>query len=156
VSGGCRPRARPEGVLPPLHAVAGCTTPGRRLCRGPGAPCCRIRGLARRLGNFGGHRHVLGNRPQAASQFPGTRDHALVSVVAAGPQAAMACTPSPVGLPTEGLACLRERCQPAWPGATDGGGGAIRPGPVDEGPPSRGVAGWDAGARPTPRTTGIV
>jgi hypothetical protein len=33
VSVGSRPRSRPAGFLPPLHATAGCTTPGLRLRR---------------------------------------------------------------------------------------------------------------------------
>jgi hypothetical protein len=33
---GCLPRSRHEGVLQPLHASEGDTTPGRRLCRGTG------------------------------------------------------------------------------------------------------------------------
>jgi len=30
---GCLPRSRHEGFLPPLNAIAGCPTPGLRLCR---------------------------------------------------------------------------------------------------------------------------
>jgi hypothetical protein len=34
---GCRPGSRSEGLLPPLHAVEGSTTPGRRLVQYPWA-----------------------------------------------------------------------------------------------------------------------
>ena len=45
---GGRPRARHAGVLQPLHAIAGDTTPGRRLGRCPGkAPCQRMAQVAR-------------------------------------------------------------------------------------------------------------
>jgi hypothetical protein len=43
---GCLPRSRPEGFLPPLNAVEGCTTPGPRLCRWTSNPeGKRLRGL---------------------------------------------------------------------------------------------------------------
>ncbi len=43
-SGGCRPRSRHAGVLPPLHAVAGGTTPRRRRGRSPWQTGCAVHG----------------------------------------------------------------------------------------------------------------
>jgi hypothetical protein len=40
---GCLPRSRHEGVLQPLHAIEGSTTPGLRLVRGTAQTLCALR-----------------------------------------------------------------------------------------------------------------
>ena len=49
------------------------------------------------------YRHLFGNDPPKACQFPGHGDHHLVGVCAAGQQASKACAQPSLRLPTEVL-----------------------------------------------------
>jgi hypothetical protein len=79
---GCLPRSRHEDACRSLNAVEGCTTPGLRLFR------CTVEnflscGLNDNLSiGHRGHRHLLGNSPHKAREFPGNGHDHLVRVFA--------------------------------------------------------------------------
>jgi hypothetical protein len=92
------------------------------------------------------HRHLLGNGPQKAHQFPGNGDDHLVGVFAAGQQASKAFAQAHVCLPTEVLNRRGELLQPELYVATDVGGIPVGPGAFDQGAAGMGVPG--CGDRP--------
>jgi hypothetical protein len=100
----------------------------------------------------GGHGALLGHGPQAPPQCTGAGDDHVVGMVPAGPQASVALTPPPLGVPTEGLDAFGGLFTPPLAGSPAVGGVASGPGPFDPGPPGRGMAGLRHGPLPAPRT----
>ena len=92
------------------------------------------------------HRHLFGNGPQKAHQFPGHGDDHLVGVFAAGQQASKAFAQAHLRLPTDVLNRLGELLSPELYVATDVGGIPVGPSAFDQGESGMGVPG--CGDRP--------
>src|SRR5262245_53591109 len=96
------PRSRHAEVCQPLHAVEGCTTPGRRLCRCPDTAACDRLPDCPRSGSLASAAPP-GHGPHTRTQCPRDSDDALGGVCAAGPPLPSAFASASLGLPTASL-----------------------------------------------------
>jgi hypothetical protein len=154
-SGGCRPRSRPEGFWPPLHAVAGDTTPGRRLCRWTVEPFDSGRARASRPVALGCDGNLWGHGPQALHQCTGHGHDHLLGMGASGHESPVPCTSLHLGLPTALWERVRALVPAPWQRSTPRGRMAVGPGPVNEGATGRGRARLGQGPLATPLSGGL-
>jgi hypothetical protein len=128
--------------LAPLHAVEGCTTPGRRLCPW-GCRAVAPRQDAWDVLTY--HGDLLGHGPHTGHQCSGQSHHDLGGVFASGHALAVAVTQPDWRLPADVL----ERCgllfEPQWSRPTDCGGVSRGPGAFDPRPTGRGMTGCGEG-----------
>jgi hypothetical protein len=135
-------------MFPPLHAVEGCTPPGRRLFREPLADgvASRLRNAVavglqpRRVRGLHCDGHLPGEGPHAGHPCPSDGAHPRMDVCASGAQLAVAGAQPSWRLPTAILQRVRPHCESPRELAAHRGRLAVRLGPGDEGPPGRGVA----------------
>ena len=147
----------------PLHAVEGCTQPGRRLCRetmdhGGASRLSHERASGRSLSRvrcLSGDGDLPGDGPHEGHPCPRAGDHPLMGVCAPGAQRAVACAQPSVGRPTDLLHRVGPRCESPRERAAHLGRIAGGPGPVDQCPPGRGVARLGDPALATSVSTGL-
>jgi hypothetical protein len=104
---------------------------------------------------LGGHRHLLGHRPQKAREFPGNGHDHLVRVFATRDEASIALTKPDLGCPADVLDDLRWLFEPPLQVAADLRRIALRPGPFDQGVSGMGVASFRERPLPASLTAGI-
>ena len=102
----------------------------------------------------GGHRHLLGHRPQKAREVPGHGHDHRHRVCATRDDASRALTPPDVGCPAAVLEDVRGLFEPPWQVAADLRRIARGPGPCDQGASGLGVASVSARPLPASRTAG--